>query len=100
MDTTDLTIEVLKDIRAEMRDMRTEMRENVRDVRSEVASTNERLDALTRRVVEGDIRTATALTDLAGAVQEMTSFLRGANELRPRVERCEEEIASLKRRLP
>ena len=32
-------------------------------------------------------------------VREMTSMLRQANELRPRVERCEHDIEDLKRRV-
>ncbi len=62
-----------------------------------IDGTNERLDTLARRVVESEVRTSTAITDLAGTVREMTSVLRTANDLRPRLERCEQDIAEIKR---
>jgi uncharacterized protein YceH (UPF0502 family) len=51
-------------------------------------------------VVESELRTATAITDLAVTVRDMTSVLRAQSDLRPRVERCEQDIAKLKERLP
>lgn len=63
--------------------------------------TNERLDVmreeLSRRIVESEIRTSTAITELAGTVRELTVTLRAQNELRPRVEQCEKDIAELRR---
>jgi hypothetical protein len=65
--------------------------------------TNERIDALGeslgRRIVESEMRTATAIGDLAGSVQKMTGVSKEALELRPRVERCEQDIAELQRRV-
>jgi hypothetical protein len=55
---------------------------------------------LGRRMVESELRTATALTDLAGTVREMTGVLRAQSDLRPRVERCELDIVELRKRLP
>jgi chromosome segregation ATPase len=94
MEPTDLTIEVLKSIRDEVKSVRGE----VTSVRDEVKATNVRLEELSRRVVESEIRTSTAITDLAGTVREMTTVLRAQSDLRPRVERCEREIDDLKRR--
>jgi archaellum component FlaC len=92
MEPTDLSIEILKGIREEGR------RTNER-----LDETNSRLDALrdelSRRIVESEIRTATALTELAGTVREMTSFLKQTNDLRPRLEQCEDDIKSIKRKL-
>ncbi len=85
MEPTDLTIEVLNGIRQEVHALREE--------------TGERLDTLTRRIVESEVRTSTAIADLAGTVREMTGVLRQANELRPRVERCEHDIEEIKRRV-
>lgn len=85
MEPTDVTIEILKDIRDEVRQTRTDL--------------SERIDGLSRRVVESEIRTATAITDLAGAVNQMTGVLRASHDLRPRVERCEQDIAELKKRV-
>ncbi len=92
MEPTDLTIEVLNGIR-----------QDVRELGVRIDGTNERLDTmreeLSRRIVESEIRTSTAIADLAGTVREMTGVLRQANELRPRVERCEQDIAEIKRRV-
>lgn len=55
---------------------------------------------LGQRIAESELRTATAIADLAGTVREMTTVLKAQHDLRPRVERCEQEIADLKRRLP
>jgi hypothetical protein len=65
--------------------------------------TNGRIDTLreelSRRIVESEIRTSTAITELAGSVQEMTHVLRTTHDLRPRVERCEQDIVDLRRRI-
>lgn len=99
MEPTDLTIELLKGIRDEAR----LTNEGVTETNVRLDETNSRLDSLrdelSRRIVESEVRTATAITELAGTVREMTSFLRQTNDLRPRVERCEDDIETLKRRL-
>ena len=61
--------------------------------------TNERLDTMARRIVESEVRTSSAIADLAGTVREMTGVLRAANDLRPRLDRCEHDIEELKRRV-
>ena len=61
LEPTDVTIEILKDIRNEVRQTRTDLSEHI--------------DGLSRRVVESEIRTATAIADLAGAVNQMTGVL-------------------------
>jgi hypothetical protein len=90
MDPSDLTIEILKNIRDEVR--QTNLR---------IDKTNERVEAgladVARRIVESEIRTSTAIADLAGTVRDMTSVLREQHDLRPRVERCERDIAALQR---
>jgi predicted nucleic acid-binding Zn-ribbon protein len=104
MEPTDLTIEILKSIRDEVKGLRVD----VQQTNSRLDQTNARLesgltdlrDELSRRIVESELRTSTAITDLAGTVREMTSFLRNTNDLRPRLERCESDIADLKSRLP
>jgi predicted nucleic acid-binding Zn-ribbon protein len=97
MEPSDLTIEILKDIRDEVKSVRDEVRQtNVR-----LDQTNERLETglaeVSRRIVESEIRTSTAITELAGTVHEMTQVLRAQHDLGPRVERCEHDIAALQR---
>jgi methyl-accepting chemotaxis protein len=94
----------------------TEIRDAVRDTNQKIDRTNDRLDQtnerldqtnegleglgeiLSRRIAESEMRTATALTDLAGSLQGVTALLREALDLRPRVERCERDIAELQRK--
>jgi hypothetical protein len=68
-----------------------------------VGETNERLDdlrsELSRRIVESEVRTSTAITDLAGTVRDLTGVLRAQADLRPRVEKCERDIDDLRRRV-
>jgi hypothetical protein len=94
-----LSVRILKEIRDEVR--RTN--EQLVATNERIDATNERIDAmhagLSQRIVESELRTATAITELAATVRDMTSVLRAQNDLRPRVERCERDIAELKGRL-
>jgi len=104
MEPTDVTIEILKDIRTEIRDTRQDLSVRLDAMRDELSSTRNELsntrNELSRRIVESEIRTSTAITKLAGTVHELSEVLRASYDLRPRVERCEHDIADLKRRLP
>ena len=91
MEPTDLTIEILKDIRAGIE----KTNERVDLLRED---TNAGLDLLSRRIVESEVRTSTAIVDLAGTVRDMTTVLRAQSNLRPRVERCERDIEELRQR--
>ena len=66
---TSVTIEILKGIRDEVKqtNIRVDgLRDEMRGLREE----------LSRRIVESEVRTSTAIGDLAGTVHEMTSVLR------------------------
>lgn len=106
METSDHTLRVLTEIRDAVRSTT----ERVEQTNERLDRTNERLDrtndridalgeTLGRRIVESEMRTATALADLAGSLQKMTGVLQEALELRPRVERCEQDIADLQRKV-
>ncbi|MBM4776394.1 MAG: hypothetical protein GQE15_01715 [Archangiaceae bacterium] len=110
MEPTDLTIEILKGIRDEGRktneridDTNARLDALAETLSGRVDSLSEHVDQmreeLSRRIVESEIRTATAITDLAGNVRELTSFLKQTNDLRPRVEQCEDDIRTIKRQL-
>ncbi|HEY8040570.1 MAG TPA: hypothetical protein VIF15_12280 [Polyangiaceae bacterium] len=99
MDPSDITIEILKDIRSEMGHFREGLDQtNLRLDQNNVSLETMR-EELSRRIVESEVRTSTAITELAGTVREMTQVLRASHDLRPRVERCEGDIAELKRRV-
>jgi chromosome segregation ATPase len=106
MEPKDLTLEVLRDIREELRETRTELLETrtemkmeIRGLKEEIRQTNVRVDTLSDRVVESELRVATAVTDLHGTVRELTDLLRSQHDLRPRVDRCERDIFEIQRRL-
>jgi methyl-accepting chemotaxis protein len=74
MEPTDITVEILKDIRGELREIRTEARrtnERLDATNERLGATNERLDATNETVqtlVEGQIRLFTAVADLKGGL--------------------------------
>ncbi|MBI4817059.1 MAG: hypothetical protein HY791_12425 [Deltaproteobacteria bacterium] len=92
MESGDLTIRILEEIRDELRELRS-------DTNKRFDETNGRIDETNRRIVESEVRTATAITALAGTVNDLATHLRATTELRPRVENCEREIETLKRRV-
>src|SRR5262245_2954616 len=108
--STAITVEILKDIRGEIKKTNARLdqtnarldtfaqavRGELTDVRGEL---QELRDDLGRRIVESEMRTATAITDLHGTVRELTSVLRNQADLRPRVEKCEQEIVDIKEQL-
>ena len=85
MAVSELTIEVLKQIR-----------DAVRTNTDGIAGLREQFGELTHRVVEAEVRTATAVSDLAVDVRALTALLREQHDLRPRVERCEQDIRELR----
>ena len=106
MNPTDLTLEVLKSIRDEVRETRMELSGEVRDVRAELSGLSGEvreirtdLAAVARRVVESEVRTATAITELHGTVHDLVDVLRAQHDVLPRLERAEREITEIKNRL-
>ena len=104
MPRANLTVEILKQIRDEAR----KTNERIHETNTRITETNVRLDEtntrleamgdnLGRKIVESEMRTATAIVDLAGTVRELTGYLRAQADLRPRVEKCERDIVELQR---
>ena len=88
MEPTDITIEILKDIRQDMRGLREEAR-----------ATNERLDRLEHRQVETEIRLATQLVAVTGAIHELRDDLRQDRALKARVDDHERRIHDIEARV-
>jgi hypothetical protein len=90
MEPTDMTIEILQGIRQEVRETRDMLGARIDGTNSRLDAMGEEVHAmreeLSRRIVESEIRTSTAIAELAGTVREMTSVLRAAND-RPRITR-------------
>ncbi|MCA9598418.1 MAG: hypothetical protein KC776_34130 [Myxococcales bacterium] len=106
MGSDDVTIGVLRAIRDEVsltNQRLDQTNQRLDQTNHRLDQTNQRLEAmrdeLSRRIVESEVRTATAITELAGTVREMTAILRASHDLRPRLERCEGDIVALSRRV-
>ena len=109
MESTDLTIEILKGIREETRrtneqldELRTEVRAGLGDVRGELgelrAEMRSELGELRDRQTATEIRLATELVGVAGAVREVRDLLREDRALRGRVDDHERRISAMEGR--
>jgi ATP-dependent exoDNAse (exonuclease V) beta subunit len=98
-----------------------EIREELRGTREEIRGTNQRVDQLTLRVdqlaidtthkfdqlrtelkgelLESEVRQSTRMTELIASTRNLHDLLADRFDLRDRVERCESEIAELKKRV-
>jgi hypothetical protein len=105
MESDDLTVRVLIEIRDELRTTNQRIDGLEKSLGARIDETNKRIDRLdsrldltNRRMAEGEIRTATALADVTGAIRDVHWLLKDRFDLRDRVEKCEREIEELKRR--
>lgn len=110
MESDDLTIRVLIEIRDEIRSTNERVDQtNVRvdrlgeQLTGRIDSLAEhltgRIDSLGDRITESELRTSTAITELHGTIRDVHTLLVGRLDLRDRVERCERDIDELKRRV-
>jgi hypothetical protein len=98
----DLTIEVLKEIRDEVRATKVELAQTKEQLTGQIAQTNERLDQtnerlerLERRQVETEVRLATELTSVVGAIRDLKDAVVADRELRRDVADHEQRIRQL-----
>jgi chromosome segregation ATPase len=101
METNDLTIEILKSIREEIRG--TNARLDGHATRLDGHTTrldglDARLDRLYQRQVESEIRLATELVSVVDAIHEVRDELRNDRALRARVEDHEARLERLETR--
>lgn len=90
MEPTDVTVEILKAIRDELRSTRTELS-------SRLDGTNTRLDRLERRQTETDIHLSTEVVAMRGAVEQLRDVLLADRDLRARVEDHERRISAIEK---
>jgi len=76
MEPTDLTIEILKSIRDELRGLKVGQTETNARLESLERTTNERFERLERRQTETEVRLSTALTEVVGALGDVRTLLR------------------------
>ena len=107
MEPENLTLEVLKQIRDDGKrngERIDETNSRLNETNARINETNVRLgslrDDLGRRIVESELRTATAITELSGSVRDLITVIKDDRDLRGRMERAERDIAALKQRLP
>jgi len=91
MDPTEVTIEILRGIREEVRNTN----ERLDGLRADVS---ERLDRVDRRQTETEVRLATELVGVAGAVREVRDLLREDATLRVRVDDLERRVGAIEKR--
>ena len=106
MEPTDLTLEALKnlqtdlrgvreEIRSESRSIREELHTEIRGVRDEVRETNVRVDRLERRQIESDMRLATEIVAVAGAVRELRDLFKDDLAVRHEVRDLQHRVGAL-----
>jgi hypothetical protein len=118
VEPTDITIEILKDIRTELHDglqsVREELRvgldgvrdevQGVRDevqgVRDEVHGVSSRLDRLERRQTEAEVRVATELVAIGGVMREVRDAFLEERALRARVDDHERRLTAIEKQAP
>jgi len=105
VDPTDVTVQILREIRDEILGTNARIEQTnarIEQTNARIEQTNVRLDQkfdeLGRRLGESEIRTATAINALVGTLGDIKQLLADRLDLRDRVERCERDIDELKRR--
>jgi hypothetical protein len=109
MEPTDLTIEILKGIREEthktnerldttndrLDELRVDLRSGLDDLRTDVV---DRIERVERRQTETEMRLASELVAVGGAVREVRDLLREDRALRDRVDDHERRLSAVERR--
>lgn len=96
MSPSDLTTEVLVQIREELRGMRKEVSELRVELRADVQDVRREMADLRRVQTESEIRLATAMAALAGTVGEVRDILREG--VKSRLDDHEARLAKLERK--
>jgi ABC-type transporter Mla subunit MlaD len=94
MEPTDLTIEILKDIRSAVR----ATNDRLDATNDRLDATNDRLEGLADRMTNTEVRLATAIVALGGTLTEVRDLLREQTSMRDTVADHDRRIASLERR--
>ena len=103
MEPTGLTIEILKNIRDEIRLTRTDLSTRIDDLRTELSGrideTNSRLGGLERLHMEAEIRVATELVAVSGGMNLLLESLRADRAVGRRLEDHERRIHAIEERV-
>jgi hypothetical protein len=96
---TDLTIEILKGIRDEVRSTNSHLDETNGRLDALRDSTEGRFDRLDRRQAETEVRLSTELVAVVGAVREVRDLLREDLAVQSRIDDHERRIAAIETRV-
>jgi hypothetical protein len=88
--TSDLTVKILSEIRDEIRGTRA-------DLNARIEETNQKVDLLARRQTETEVRLATEIVALAGAVERTNKLLRERLDDRDRIDDIDRRVTALER---
>jgi hypothetical protein len=101
MERTNLTLEILKGIREELRVTREALSARLDGTNARIDETNAALSALREQQVHTEIRLSTEIVALSSAVRAVTELLRAPKDdvaLRARVEDHERRLGDLEKR--
>lgn len=93
MAPTDLTTEILIQIRDELKSTREELS-------SRIDQTNSRLERVERRQTESEVRLASELVNVVSAVNQLKDLIVADRDLRRKVEEHDRRIALLEEHAP
>jgi len=106
VDTSDLTVQILREIRDELRATKVELGAGIRETNARLDQTNARLeqsnarlDRLDKRQTESEIRLTTELVAVAHAVDSLKELLAQRLDLLKQVNGHELRISALEERL-
>ncbi len=101
----DLTVEVLKDIRGELGAFRRDVNErldatnaSIDGTNARADATNERLDALERRQTSSEVRIATEIVGVVGAIHELRDVIVADRAFREQIHDHELRLTRLEKR--
>ncbi len=86
MAPTDLTNEILIQIRDELKSTREELSSRIDQTNSRLDTTNSRLERVERRQTESEVRLATELVNVVSAVNQLKDLIVADRDLRRKVE--------------
>jgi hypothetical protein len=93
----DLTTQILIEIRDEIRELRRDTNERIDLTNQRLESTNERVERVERRQTESELRLASEIVAVAGAVHELKDAVIAELRLSSRVEDHEQRLQALER---
>jgi hypothetical protein len=95
--TSDLTVRILSEIRDEIRGTRADLSAKIDQTNARLEETNQKVDLLARRQTETEVRLATEIVALAGAVDRTNKLLRERLDDRDRIDDIDRRVTALER---